>query len=84
MGGASIGGQFLAAGLLNEIKIHLVPVILGTGTPLFGGVVRDKVLLEQLEVERGEKGDAPPLPGLASSILGLMDVIRALGQRGQP
>ncbi len=53
MGGASIGGQFLAAGLLDEIKIHLVPVILGSGTPLFGGVVRDKVPLEQLEVERG-------------------------------
>ena len=55
MGGASIGGQFLAAGLLDEIKLHLVPVILGTGTPLFGGVVRDKVPLEQLEVERGDK-----------------------------
>jgi dihydrofolate reductase len=52
MSGDSIGGQFLAAGLLDEIKIHLVPLILGTGTPLFGGVVRDKVPLEQLEVER--------------------------------
>jgi dihydrofolate reductase len=56
MGGGSIGGQFLAAGLLDEIKIHLVPVVLGAGTPLFGvGMVRNHVQLKQLEVERGDK-----------------------------
>lgn len=55
MGGASIGGQFLTAGLLDEIKIHLVPVVLGSGTPLFAGLVRDHVQLEQIEVQRDDR-----------------------------
>ncbi|MBB4699830.1 dihydrofolate reductase family protein [Sphaerisporangium siamense] len=38
MGGADIARQFLAAGLLDEIRVHLVPVLLGAGIPLFGGV----------------------------------------------
>jgi dihydrofolate reductase len=35
MGGASIFRQYLAAGLLDEIGINLVPVLLGGGTRLF-------------------------------------------------
>lgn len=35
MGGASTGRQYLAAGLLDEIAIHLVPVLLGGGTRMF-------------------------------------------------
>src|SRR6266700_8146622 len=31
---ASIGGQLLRAGLVDEIRIHLVPVLLGAGTRL--------------------------------------------------
>lgn len=41
--GASAAQQCLAAGLLDEIQIHLVPVLLGGGTRLFdhlGGQVR--------------------------------------------
>jgi dihydrofolate reductase len=34
-GGGSVIGQCLAAGLLDEIQIHLVPVLLGGGVPLF-------------------------------------------------
>jgi dihydrofolate reductase len=34
-GGASVIQQFLTAGLLDEIQIHLVPVLLGGGTRLF-------------------------------------------------
>jgi dihydrofolate reductase len=37
MGGAETGRQFLAAGLVDEISIHLVPVVLGGGTPMFTG-----------------------------------------------
>ena len=37
MGGAETGRQFLAAGLVDEISIHLVPVVLGGGTPMFIG-----------------------------------------------
>lgn len=35
MGGASIGQQYLDAGLVDEVQIHLVPVLLGAGTRLF-------------------------------------------------
>ena len=35
MGGALTFRQYLAAGLVEEIGIHLVPVLLGGGTPLF-------------------------------------------------
>lgn len=34
-GGASAVQQFLAAGLLDTLWVHLVPVVLGGGTPLF-------------------------------------------------
>jgi dihydrofolate reductase len=34
-GGANIAQQYLEAGLLDEIQIHLVPVLLGDGVRLF-------------------------------------------------
>jgi dihydrofolate reductase len=37
-GGADIDRQYLNAGLIDEIRLHLVPIILGGGTPLFTGV----------------------------------------------
>ena len=40
-GGADIAQQFLKAGLLDKIRLHLVPIILGTGTRLFDGVRTD-------------------------------------------
>lgn len=49
MGGASIIQQALAAGLVDELFLHVVPMVLGDGTRLFdhlGGPVR----LEQTEV----------------------------------
>ena len=38
-GGASAAGQYLTAGLVDEMEIHLVPVLLGGGERLFDGVV---------------------------------------------
>jgi dihydrofolate reductase len=35
-GGASIAQQALQAGLVDELQIHIAPVILGAGRPLFG------------------------------------------------
>jgi dihydrofolate reductase len=35
MGGADLGRQFLTAGLVDELSIHLVPVVFGRGTRLF-------------------------------------------------
>ncbi|QPP10202.1 dihydrofolate reductase [Streptomyces bathyalis] len=35
--GADVARQLLTAGLLDEVHIHLVPILLGGGTPLFAG-----------------------------------------------
>jgi dihydrofolate reductase len=35
--GADVARQLLSADLLDEIRIHLVPLLLGAGTPLFDG-----------------------------------------------
>src|SRR5215475_15712158 len=37
-GGASVAGQYLAAGLVDELNINLVPLILGAGERLLDGV----------------------------------------------
>jgi dihydrofolate reductase len=37
-GGASVINQFLAAGLVDEVELHVVPLILGGGERLFEGV----------------------------------------------
>ena len=50
MGGASTGRQYLDAGLLDEIQIHLVPVLFGSGTRMFGELVGEHVVLEPTEV----------------------------------
>jgi dihydrofolate reductase len=34
-GGAEIARQYLRAGAIDELRLHLVPLILGGGTPLF-------------------------------------------------
>lgn len=36
MGGANVIDQSLAAGLVDELRIHLSPLLLGGGTRLFG------------------------------------------------
>ena len=46
-GGASVAQQYLAAGLLDELQIHLTPVLLREGVRLFDGVDAD---LEQVRV----------------------------------
>lgn len=35
MGGAETGQQYLRAGLIHELSIHLIPVLFGTGTRMF-------------------------------------------------
>jgi dihydrofolate reductase len=37
-GGAKAAAQFLTAGLVDEIDLHLVPILLGAGERLFDGV----------------------------------------------
>lgn len=48
MGGAHTVNQYLAAGLIDELWLHIVPVTIGTGTRLFEGVPHLK--LEPIEV----------------------------------
>jgi len=38
-GGADVARQFLAAGLVDELQLHVVPKLLGEGISLFGGGV---------------------------------------------
>jgi len=37
-GGATTINQYLAAGLIDELRLHIVPLTLGVGTRLFEGV----------------------------------------------
>lgn len=50
MGGANIGQQYLNAGLLDEIQLHLVPVLFGSGTRLFDHLGKDHIKLEPVHV----------------------------------
>ena len=50
MGGASVGQQYIAAGLVDEIQIHLVPVLFGDGTRMFEQVGEEHIQLEPTEV----------------------------------
>jgi dihydrofolate reductase len=49
-GGASLIRQFMEAGLLDELRIHLVPLLLGEGTRLFDGMTPDHIALERKSV----------------------------------
>jgi dihydrofolate reductase len=46
-GGTTTVNQYLAAGLIDEIRLHIVPLMLGTGVRLFDGV--PPLNLEQVE-----------------------------------
>lgn len=46
MGGADIAQQYLAAGLLDEVQIHLAPVLLGGGVRLFEHPGLDRIEME--------------------------------------
>ena len=37
-GGASTVNQYLAAGAIDELRLHVVPMVLGVGERLFDGV----------------------------------------------
>lgn len=49
-GGGTVARQYLAAGLLDEIELHLVPVILGAGVRLFDDKELAGTRIEQAEV----------------------------------
>jgi dihydrofolate reductase len=47
-GGAQVINQFLAAGLLDELELHIVPVLLGAGARLFEDLGDAEIELEQV------------------------------------
>jgi dihydrofolate reductase len=50
MGGAEIGQQFIRAGLIDEILIHLVPVLFGSGTRMFDHIGDEHIHLQTIQV----------------------------------
>jgi dihydrofolate reductase len=54
--GAGIAQRALTAGLLDEIQIHLVPVLMGDGRRLFEHLGAEQRELERISVLEGEDG----------------------------
>jgi len=48
--GANVAQQFLKRDLIDEVSIHLVPVLFGSGTRLFEGLDSEHIPLEIIEV----------------------------------
>lgn len=49
-GGANVAQEYLQAGLLDELQLHLVPVFLGGGVRLFEGLGTEPIELETMRV----------------------------------
>ena len=47
-GGADVAQQYLAAGLIDEMNIHVAPILLGAGARLFDNLGGAAVKLEQV------------------------------------
>ena len=53
LGGADVARQSLTAGLVDEVRLHLVPILLGGGTRLFPDATGRRIDLEPLGAEQG-------------------------------
>jgi dihydrofolate reductase len=49
-GGSNVATQLLASGLLDVVQLHIVPVTLGGGVRLFGGLPEKQIELEPIRV----------------------------------
>ncbi len=49
-GGADVAQQYLAAGLIDELELNVVPLLLGEGTRLFDNLAGASIDLEQVRV----------------------------------
>jgi dihydrofolate reductase len=52
-GGAQVVQQYLAAGLLDELELHIAPVLLGDGARLFDDLGGAEIELEQVRAVEG-------------------------------
>ena len=50
MGGATIAQQYIKAGIPDEIHIHLIPILLGSGTRLFDHPMSKQIELEKIKL----------------------------------
>jgi dihydrofolate reductase len=50
MGGGDVIGSALAEGLVDELRIHLAPIVLGGGTPLFKDGERCELTQQAVQV----------------------------------
>jgi dihydrofolate reductase len=55
LGGAEVARQALVADLIDEVRVHLVPVLLGEGSRLFPESHSRRVELEPIGVEQGAR-----------------------------
>jgi dihydrofolate reductase len=54
--GAGITQLTLTAGVLDELELHLIPVLFGQGRRLFDGLAAEQIELERTRVLEGENG----------------------------
>jgi len=54
--GAGITRLALAAGVLDELELHIIPVLLGQGRRLFDGLAPDHIDLQRTRILEGEGG----------------------------
>ena len=54
--GAGTTQLALAAGVLDELELHVVPVLLGQGRRLFEGLAPEQIELERTRILEGENG----------------------------
>ena len=54
--GAETARFALAAGVLDEIELHVIPVLLGQGRRLFEGLAPEQIELERTRILEGENG----------------------------
>jgi dihydrofolate reductase len=54
--GAGTAQRALAAGVLDELELHVVPVLFGQGRRLFEHLAAEQVELERTRILEGEDG----------------------------
>ena len=54
--GAGVARLALAAGVLDEMELHVVPVLFGQGRRLFDGLPAEQIELERTRILEGEDG----------------------------
>jgi len=54
--GAGIARLALASGVLDELELHVIPVLLGQGRRLFDGLAPEQIELQRTRIVEGEAG----------------------------